>query len=62
MTLALADCGRSDGGANGAPKLSPAASAWEAIEAMEQARTDRISLDGGGMLTRAKIFDTLGAS
>ena len=62
MTLTLADCGSNGDDANGAPTLSPTASAWAAIEAMEQARTDRVSVEGKGTLTRRNIFDALGAS
>lgn len=62
MTLTLADCGVDEVDANGIPTLAPSASAWEAIEKMEQERTDRVRVEGKGPLTRRRIFDTLGAS
>jgi osmoprotectant transport system ATP-binding protein len=64
MTLSMNDCASSVESidADGAPLASASTSAWEAIEQMDQAKTDRVRLEGGGVLTRRRIFETLGAS
>jgi osmoprotectant transport system ATP-binding protein len=65
MTLAVGECTTSGDAAeeaNGAPEIASTASAWEAIEKMEHARTDRLRVQGKGVLLRRRIFDTLGAS
>ena len=62
MTLTAGDCGVDPVESNGAPEVAPSTSAWEAIEKMEQARIDRVAVEGKGTLTRRRIFDTLGES
>ena len=64
MTLSVGECvsGAEAADASGSPAILPSATAWEAIERMEQAKTDRLRVDGGGVVLRRQIFDTLGAS
>jgi osmoprotectant transport system ATP-binding protein len=64
MTLSVAECvpGAAATDADGAPVVSASTSAWEAIEKMEQARTDRLGVEGRGLVTRGSIFEALGAS
>jgi osmoprotectant transport system ATP-binding protein len=64
MTLSLLDCGPGVEGlpASGAPSVPATMTAWEAIERMEQAKCDRVDVEGKGALSRRRIFDTLGSS
>jgi osmoprotectant transport system ATP-binding protein len=63
MTLSVSDCGpgAESLAPNGAPRTPPSTSAWEAIERMEEAKADRVEVEGHGVLSRRRIFDTLGA-
>jgi osmoprotectant transport system ATP-binding protein len=62
MTLTLEECmtGGEKAAGEGAPAAPPSTSAWEGIERMEQAKTDRLRVEGRGVLTRRRIFDALG--
>jgi osmoprotectant transport system ATP-binding protein len=63
MTLSIGDCEAAEKvEANGVPTVEASASAWEAIERMESASTDRLRVRGKGVVTRRCIFETLGAS
>ena len=63
MTLPVTDCGLDGDAADAAaPSVAPSLSAWEAIEQMERARTDRLRVEGLGLVTRRNIFDALGAA
>ncbi|HVH47341.1 MAG TPA: ABC transporter ATP-binding protein [Labilithrix sp.] len=64
MTLSVGECDPEGetGTTEGIPSIDAASSAWEAIERMERAKTDRIRVEGRGVLARRRIFDVLGAT